>query len=158
VRERNRQIADGVLAAVNDPKRPRPIPAIEPVPPALNFAPLENAAASLTRAADRWQKVVAAAGPALARDPNRVKAINAALIQSERQFIDDKGLPRRAWYRHMLYAPGYYTGYGVKTMPGVREAIEENRYADVEPEVVRVAAALDRETALLTRLADGLER
>ena len=61
--------------------------------------------------------------------------MNARLIQSERQFIDEGGLPRRAWYRHLLYAPGYYTGYGVKTMPGVREAIEDKRYSDVEREV-----------------------
>ena len=110
----------------------------------------------MTRAADRWQKAVVASGPAIAADANRARALNARLIQSERQFIDEQGLTRRAWYRHMLYAPGYYTGYGVKTMPGVREAIEEKRYADVEPEIVRVAAALDRETALLTGLADGL--
>ena len=70
--------------------------------------------------------------------------MNARLIQSERQFIDEAGLPRRPWYRHLLYAPGYYTGYGVKTMPGVREAIEDKRYAEVEREVVRVAAALTR--------------
>ena len=49
------------------------------------------------------------------------------------------GLPRRPWYRHLLYAPGYYTGYGVKTMPGVREAIEEKNYAEAEAEIVRVA-------------------
>ncbi len=157
VKERNRQIADGVLAAVNDPQRPRPIPKAEAVPPALNFAPLENAATALTRAAERYQKAAAAAGPALANDPLRLKALNTRLIQSERQFIDENGLPRRPWYRHLLYAPGYYTGYGVKTMPGVREAIEEKRYADAEREVLRVAAALDRETALLDAATGGLE-
>lgn len=158
VKERNRQINDGVLAAVSDPKRPRPIPKVEAVPPALNFAPIENAATALARAADRWHKALGAARPVLANDSNRLKAVNARLIQSERQFIDEHGLPRRSWYRHLLYAPGYYTGYGVKTMPGVREAIEEKRYADVEKEVVRVAAALDRETALLDGVAEELER
>jgi N-acetylated-alpha-linked acidic dipeptidase len=158
VKERNRQINDGVFAAVNDPKRPRPVPKVEAVPPALNFAPLENAAAALVQAADRWQKAVAGARQMLANDQNRLKAVNARLIQSERQFIDENGLPRRSWYRHLLYAPGYYTGYGVKTMPGVREAIEEKRYADVEREVVRLAAALDRETSLLNDVAGELER
>lgn len=156
VKERNREINDGVFAAVNDPKRPRPIPKIEVVPPALNFAPLENAAAELTVAADRWKKVLAAAQPALANDPSRLKMVNARLMQSERQFTDEEGLPRRPWYRHLLYAPGYYTGYGVKTMPGVREAIEDKRYGDVEKEIVRVAAALNRETALLDGLAEQL--
>jgi N-acetylated-alpha-linked acidic dipeptidase len=143
---------------VNDPKRPRPAPPLESVPPALNFAPLENAASALTRAAGRWRTALAAAQPGLTRDPRRLTAINARLMQSERQFIDPVGLPRRPWYRHLLYAPGYYTGYGVKTMPGVREAIEDKRYAEVEAEVVRIAAALDRETALLDGLAEELER
>jgi N-acetylated-alpha-linked acidic dipeptidase len=158
VKERNRQINDGVFAAVNDPKRPRQVPRIEPVPPALNFAPLENAATALARAADRWQKAIKAAHIVLATDPNRLKAMNARLIQSERQFIDADGLPRRSWYRHLLYAPGYYTGYGVKTLPGVREAIEEKRYTEVEREVLRAAAALDRETALLDGASEELER
>ena len=67
-------------------------------------------------------------------------------------------MPRRSWYRHLLYAPGYYTGYGVKTMPGVREAIEDKRYGEVEREVLRVAAALTREITLLEGVAADLER
>ena len=158
VKERNRQIADGVFAAVNDPKRPRPLPAVETIAPALNFAPLENAASALTGAAARWRAAIAAARAGLATDPNRLTAINARLMQSERQFMNPAGLTRRPWYRHLLYAPGYYTGYGVKTMPGVREAIEDKRYGEVEAEVVRVAAALERETALLNGLAEELEK
>jgi N-acetylated-alpha-linked acidic dipeptidase len=153
VRERNRQVNDGVFAAVNDPKEPRPVPKVEEVPPALNFAPLENAVAALARAAERYK----AAAARTASDPAVLRAVNARLIQSERQFIDDGGLPRRPWYRHMLYAPGFYTGYGVKTMPGVREAIEQKRYAEAEKEAVRVAAALDRETALVNAVAASLE-
>ena len=153
VRERNRQITDGVFAAVTDPKKPRPVPAVEEVPPALNFAPLENSVSALARAADRYKAAAAKAGP----DPATARAVNARLIQSERQFIDEGGLPRRPWYRHMLYAPGFYTGYGVKTMPGVREGIEQKRYAEAEREAVRVAAALDRETALVNEAARLLE-
>jgi N-acetylated-alpha-linked acidic dipeptidase len=158
VQERNRQVTDGVFAAVRDPKRPRPIPSLEEVPPALNFAPLENAASALTRAADRYHKAVAAARQRVVTDTAQLQAINARLIQSERQFIDEQGLPRRTWYRHLLYAPGYYTGYGVKTMPGVREAIEDKRYGEVEREVLRVAEALTRETTLLEGMAADLER
>ena len=153
VRERNRQINDGVFAAVIDPKKPRPVPQVEEVPPSLNFAPLENAVSALSRAADRYKTAAAKAGS----DPATLRAVNARLIQSERQFIDEGGLPRRPWYRHMLYAPGFYTGYGVKTMPGVREGIEQKRYAEAEREVVRVAAALDRETALVNEAARLLE-
>ena len=80
------------------------------------------------------------------------------MIQSERQLTDPAGLPRRPWYRHLLYAPGYYTGYAVKTMPGVREAIEEKHYAEAEAEIVRVARALEREQALLDAASADLER
>jgi len=153
VRERNRQVNDGVMAAVIDPKAPRPVPSVEEVPPALNFAPLENAVSALARAADRYKAAAARAGA----DPAMLRAVNARLIQAERQFIDEGGLPRRPWYRHLLYAPGAYTGYGVKTMPGVREGIEQRRYAEAEKEAVRVAAAIDRETALINAAAQMLE-
>ena len=152
--ERNRQIADGTLAAVRDPKLSRPIPQTEDVPPALNFAPLDNAVRAFSRAADRYKAAVAKG----AADATAQRAVNARLIQAERQFIDEGGLPRRPWYRHLLYAPGFYTGYGVKTMPGVREGIEQKRYAEAEKEVLRVAAALDRETALVNAAAAELEK
>jgi N-acetylated-alpha-linked acidic dipeptidase len=71
---------------------------------------------------------------------------------------DPAGLPRRPWYRHLLYAPGYYTGYAVKTMPGVREAIEEKNYAEADAEIARVARALEREKALLEAASADLER
>src|SRR5262245_4361781 len=157
-RERNRQIEDGVFAAVNDPRHPRPIPAVEVIPPALNFAPLENASAALTEAGAKYQRAATAARAKLAADPQLAKPINARLIQSERQLTDPDGLPKRPWYRHLLYAPGFYTGYGVKTMPGVRESIEQKQYADAEKEIVRVAKALDRETALVNAAASELER
>jgi N-acetylated-alpha-linked acidic dipeptidase len=72
--------------------------------------------------------------------------------------LGNEGLPKRPWYRHLLYAPGYYTGYGVKTMPGVREAIEQKQWKDADAEIVRVASALDREADLVTRAAAALER
>jgi len=154
VRERNREITDGVLAAVNDPKEPRPIPASEDVPPALNFAPLENALTALTHAADRYK--TATARPVT--DVAVIRTVNARLIQAERQFIDEGGLPRRPWYRHLLYAPGFYTGYGVKTMPGVREAIEQKRYEEADKEAARLAAAVTREAALINDAATALEK
>jgi N-acetylated-alpha-linked acidic dipeptidase len=79
------------------------------------------------------------------------------LMQSERALTDPAGLPRRAWYRHLLYAPGYYTGYSVKTMPGVREGIEQKEYAGVEAEAVKIAAALDRLSAIADAASARLE-
>jgi N-acetylated-alpha-linked acidic dipeptidase len=158
IKERNRQIEDGVFAAIADPRRPMRAPQVEAVPPAINFAPLENAATALTRAAERYKKAADAARPRIAANTAILRAVNARLIQSERQLTDPAGLPKRPWYRHLLYAPGFYTGYSVKTLPGVREGIEQKAYAEAEAEVVRVARALDRETALVEAAAADLER
>ncbi|MCX6552922.1 MAG: M28 family peptidase [Acidobacteria bacterium] len=156
--ERNRQIDDGVFAATNDPRRPTVAPPRADVPPAINFAPLENAVAALAVSAQRYTKALAGAGPQLAQHPDVVKAVNTRLMQSERQLLDPAGLPHREWYRHLIYAPGFYTGYGVKTLPGVREGIEQTRFAEAEAEVVRAAGALEREAALVSAAAADLER
>jgi N-acetylated-alpha-linked acidic dipeptidase len=125
------------------------------VPPSINFAPLENAASALTQAAERFRKSLDSARSHLT--PETVRALNHGFMQSERHLTDAAGLPRRPWYRHMLYAPGFYTGYGVKTMPGVREALEQKDYAEAEREVVRVAEALARETQLIDGLTKTLD-
>ncbi|HYS24150.1 MAG TPA: transferrin receptor-like dimerization domain-containing protein, partial [Vicinamibacterales bacterium] len=157
VRERNRQIDEGVFAAINDPKRPLEAPKTERVAPALNFAPLENAAELLTQAAARYHRALDAARPKLASGSAGVRAANAKLLQAERQLTDEGGLPKRPWYRHLLYAPGFYTGYAVKTMPGVREAIEQKLYGEAETEIARVAKALEREAALLDSISSSLQ-
>jgi N-acetylated-alpha-linked acidic dipeptidase len=156
IREINRQIEEGVFTALSDTRRPLRHPEIESVPPSINFAPLENAAAQLTQAAERYRRSLE--GSLSRLTPDVIQTINKRLIQSERQLTDVAGLPRRPWYRHLLYAPGYYTGYAVKTMPGVREAIEEKNYAEAEREVTRVADALTREVALINELAQVLDQ
>jgi N-acetylated-alpha-linked acidic dipeptidase len=158
IRERNRQIAEGVFAAVRDPRKPTPTPKIETVPPAISFAPLDNAVTALADAARRYDKSLTAARTTIVADRSALGALNAKLRQAEIQLIDHDGLFRRPWYRHLVYAPGYYTGYGVKTIPGVREGIEDGRYADAEFEVTRVARALGRLTTLVDAATADLER
>ena len=88
----------------------------------------------------------------------RLAEVNATLYRTEQSLTDSKGLPGREWYKHMLYAPGFYTGYGVKTMPGIREAVEDRPNAGVaRREAARVAAAIDRMATQVTRAADTLE-
>ena len=70
--------------------------------------------------------------------------INELLRGIEQAFISDKGLPRREWFKNMLYAPGYYTGYGVKTLPGIREGLEERKWSEVRLYINEVAKSLDR--------------
>ncbi len=156
-KERNREIEDGVFAAIADRREPLKPPQVEAIAPAINFAPLENAANGLASAAERYAKAVRAAAPRLA-GAEALAAVNQRLIQSERQLTDPAGLPRRPWYRHLLYAPGFYTGYAVKTVPGVREAIEEKQYQEAEREAARAAQAIQRETALVSAAAAELEK
>ena len=143
IKEKNTEIDDGTFAALADPKKKMVPPVKVPVPPYVNFAPLDNAADELSRAAEGYEKALAAAGD---RAP---ASLNAKLIQSERLLTDPAGLPNRPWFEHLIYAPGFYTGYGVKTIPGVREAIEEKHPAEIEQQMVRAAQALQREAGLL---------
>jgi N-acetylated-alpha-linked acidic dipeptidase len=156
IAERNRQIEEGVFQATNDPRRPAVAPPREDVPPHLNFAPLENALVALQRSADRYAKARdAVSGRALA--PDTLARVNAMLIRSERVLLSPDGLPRRPWYKHLLYAPGVYSGYGAKTLPGAREAIELKRYSEADGEIARIARALEDEAALADRAAAELE-
>jgi len=160
VREQNREIDEGVFTATNDPREPLVPPRKEEVPPYLNFAPLDNAVDALTRAAERYQKAVAKAeangGAALAKTD--LKALNATLLQSERALTLADGLPRRPWYRHQIYAPGFYTGYGVKTLPGVREAIEQKNWREADDQIPRLARTLGAEADVVNRAAEQMEK
>ena len=71
--------------------------------------------------------------------------------------LDPGGLPNRAWFEHMIYAPGFYTGYGVKTLPAVRETIEQKQWKEVDPQIARTAAAVEREASLLKEATKSLE-
>lgn len=113
--------------------------------PYLNFAPLDNAVLRLKQSAKAGDEALARAlGPASTATPAQLAEVNGILRGLEQTLMDDRGLPGRAWYQHMIYAPGLKTGYGVKTLPGVREAIEDRRWPDVEEFSPRIAAALNR--------------
>jgi len=127
-RELGQLLDDGSYRLAADPLAPRAPPPRAPEPPAMNFAPLDEAVKRLqmsTAAFDREYARAAAGTDAAAR-----ARLNAALDGLERTLTDSGGLPNREWYRHMIYAPGATTGYGVKTLPGIREALEESRWDD----------------------------
>jgi N-acetylated-alpha-linked acidic dipeptidase len=157
IEEINRRLADGYYAMTNDPRNPLHPPKSEQPAPHLNFAPLENASEELKTAAARFEKAYGAAVAANA-PASALAQVNALLRQSDQALMLPEGLPKRPWYRHSLYAPGYYTGYGVKTMPGVREAIEQKDWKLADVEIGRASAALMRESELVTRAAEILER
>lgn len=152
----NRLLADGRYAAAADPRLTFVPPAREESVPYLNFAPLRNANRRLSDAAAAYDTAL---GTAMQRGalPNETRReLNRLLTLAERSLTRDAGLPRRPWFRHQIYAPGFYTGYGVKTLPGVREAIEQRAWEEASEQIGYAAASLgalsselERATALL---------
>jgi N-acetylated-alpha-linked acidic dipeptidase len=112
--------------------------------PVLDFGPLWSATGALRQAADAYEVDAAAIGrlapDGLLTRRAQVQALNRLLYTSERLWAHPAGLPGRDWFKHQLYAPGSYTGYGVKTLPGIREAVEQRRW-DEAAEYLRAAAA-----------------
>jgi N-acetylated-alpha-linked acidic dipeptidase len=136
--KRNGLIDDGSFKLALDPSEALGAPRREDAVPYLNLAPLHNAVAALTAASAHY-KEAAAAGTL---DARRRTQLNQLLFKSERTLLDERGLPERPWYRHQLYAPGYYTGYGAKTLPALREAIEQRQFDGVDEAVQRIAGTL----------------
>ena len=143
IKEQNTELEEGVFQALQDPKKQSVPPPQQPMPPYFNFAPLDQASDDLTAAATAFDKAFAG------RVSTAPPSLNLQLIQAERVLMDPEGLPARPWFRNMMYAPGFYTGYGVKTLPAVREAIEQKQWQDVDMQIVRTASALQREAHLL---------
>jgi N-acetylated-alpha-linked acidic dipeptidase len=158
--EQNQGIDDGMYAAVSDPRYPTLPPPREAVPPILNFAPLENGLAALERTAALYDKALAHAdengAASLARAS--LREVNAKLIAIERALTLNDGLPNRPWFRHQIYAPGFYTGYGVKTLPAVRESIEQKQWKQADEQIARVGKVLENTGEAIEGAAAALQR
>ncbi|MBL8125643.1 MAG: M28 family peptidase [Blastocatellia bacterium] len=145
----NQIIANGMLKAVQDPKETYVMPAAKENVPFLNFAPLQNAVAKLTESARVFQ--VASKGKQI--NAAKQAELDRLLYLSERSLTRDQGLPRRDWFRHQIYAPGFYTGYGVKTLPGIREAIEQRNWTEAEEQIRLAAATIEKFAAEIDKAA-----
>lgn len=148
-RNANRLIDNGMLKAVQDPTKAFVMPKPKSDVPYLNFAPLENAVARLNESARRYRS----ASSKQSGIAGNAAQLDSILYLSERSLIRDQGLPRRDWFRHQIYAPGFYTGYGVKTLPGIREAIEQRNWKEAEEQIVIAAAVLNRFSDEIDRAA-----
>ena len=152
---KNKQISDGTLAATFDPTKTDVLPSPKEPVPYLNFAPMQNALTKLQQSAkayDAAYKLLMNGAKPLSNAQRQ--ELDTALMQTERAMLRNEGLPRRPWYRHQIYAPGYYTGYGVKTLPAVREAIEQRNWKEASEQIevvartlLNVADAIDHATA-----------
>ncbi|HET8622573.1 MAG TPA: M28 family metallopeptidase [Gemmatimonadales bacterium] len=162
-KERNRQIDEGVFDAIRDPWQPEAAPPRLDSPPALDFAPLDSALAVLERSATRYDELAArqvhTSGSSSGRNHDiTLREVNGKLMAVERALTREEGLPGRPWYRHQIYAPGFYTGYGAKTLPGVREAIEERRWEDAKTQILRLSETLEGAARAIDAAAAARQR
>jgi N-acetylated-alpha-linked acidic dipeptidase len=153
----NRLVRDDRFKVAADPTETYVPPDAKDPVPHLNFAPIQNALEGLAESAEaheRARKALLAGDGRLSMD--QAREVDAILYRTERAMTHPDGLPGRSWFVHQIYAPGFYTGYGVKTLPGVREAIEERAWDEAERQISRlaetlrqVATEIDRATRLL---------
>jgi N-acetylated-alpha-linked acidic dipeptidase len=155
IRERNREIEEGVFTAIADPRRPEVAPKPEPLPPIIGFAPLQNAQAKLDDAARAFDRAFDRALSSGA-DPRVLAEANAKLRHAEQMLLSDAGLPGRPWFRHQIYAPGFYTGYGVKTLPAVREAVDQKKWDLAVEQISAVAQVIGKEADFVSGIAADL--
>ncbi len=148
-------VRSGDFRLAADPTRPFVEPEAPAPAPYLNFAPLRNAHDRLVRAARSADQALVAA--AEGGDDAVQEQLDELVVGSERLLTRDHGLPGRPWFRHHLYSPGLYTGYGVKTLPGVREAIEEGEWDKAQDQIDIAALVLDEYAAQLKRMARATE-
>jgi len=156
--ERNRELDEGMFDATADPTKKSVAPPRLTVPPYLNFAPLRNGLEALKNSAQKYQAAFAKAESNGGAGLTKAGAVNAKLLQTERALTAADGLPDRPWFKHQIYAPGFYTGYGVKTMPAVREAIEQDKWPLAEQSIATVGKVLTNEAAAIDGATAELER
>ncbi|MEY3619917.1 MAG: hypothetical protein RLZZ391_283, partial [Bacteroidota bacterium] len=142
----NELINNKAYAVAADPTEGLKLPSLQTEVPFLDFAPILNALTNLEKAAQQLEQKKSNA------DLKELERINSKIYTAEQALLMSTGLPRRPWYKHSLYAPGFYTGYGVKTVPGVREAIEQKNWSETTAQISEVAAAVNRLSTYLENL------
>jgi N-acetylated-alpha-linked acidic dipeptidase len=135
----NRMISEKLFDLAHDPTKTYHAPPVREAVPYLNFSDLDNALVQLKNSVDEFQQLY---GNATKLPAGKQQQLNSILYKSERKLLQEKGLPRRQWYKHQVYAPGYYTGYGVKTLPGIREGVEERHWQEAQENIEAVTRAL----------------
>jgi N-acetylated-alpha-linked acidic dipeptidase len=151
-REQDKLLDDDSYKLTANPDEPRAPPPRTADVPYLNFSELDNAVAKLEQSAKAFDKEFARLSSSNdAGSGGERERVNSALAILERDLTDPRGLPRREWYQHMIYAPGLHTGYGVKTLPGIREAIEERRWEEANQYIGVVSRALNAYSARMDR-------
>ena len=145
----NQVIKANDYSLASDPTKPENAPKPKDEVPFLDFSGIQNALTALEKSSGKlnevWNRKVAGTSN------TNLETLNKALYQAEQQLLTISGLPRRAWYRHAIYAPGFYTGYGVKTLPGIREAIEQRNWKEAQEQ-------MNLDASVITKFASYLDK
>ena len=141
----NQLIKEKRYAHAADARKNELPPSIKDEVPFLNFSSLQNAMSELEKSSNKLSDYITKGN----LSAEQKKALNKKLYRAEQQLLSESGLPRRPWYRHTIYAPGFYTGYGVKTLPGIREAIEQRNWKEAQQQADIDAATIRRFAAYL---------
>jgi N-acetylated-alpha-linked acidic dipeptidase len=141
--QENKMIRDKLFDLAKDPTKNFQSPKVEDAVPYLDFSNLENTMVQLKNTAEEFQIQYSSA---IQLPVDKQNELNEILYKVERSLINEKGLPGRPWYKHQIYAPGCYTGYGVKTLPGIREAIEQRKWIEAQENIEIVSKTLETYT------------
>jgi N-acetylated-alpha-linked acidic dipeptidase len=153
----NYLVNSGAYELAADPTKTYVPPETKETIPHLNFAPVQNALDKLKESAERYDTTLQDRLAGQPIDEATLGKLNGILISTEHMLTDKEGLPRRPWFRHQIYAPGFYTGYGVKTLPGITEGIEEGNWDEVDHYVTIVAEVLERTAATIDSATNVLQ-
>ena len=154
-RKREALAKDDAFRLASDPSKPVGAPAPEAATPHIELAALSDAVDHLKKSATMFDSAYADKGAKL--DPAHRAKLNAMLRDIDQLLLDDRGLPGRPWYKNLVYAPGRLTGYGAKTLPGVREAIEDRRFDDANLYAGRTAKVLENYATRLDQARSVVE-
>jgi len=147
VEKHNKLVSADTYELVMDPKKPIAPAKMKDEVPYLDFSPIQNVVAELEQSIETFSKA-----DVLALSPAKKAQLNQKLMGLEQVLLQEKGLPRRDWFKHQIYAPGFYTGYGVKTLPGVREAIEQKEWKEAQEQIGVLATTLKNFNAEVEQL------
>nr|WP_288935730.1 transferrin receptor-like dimerization domain-containing protein [uncultured Allomuricauda sp.] len=147
VEKHNKLVKQDAYQLVMDPKKPIAPAKMEAEVPYLDFSPIQNVVADLKKSIATFSKA-----DVLTLSSAKKAQLNQELMGMEQVLLQDKGLPRRDWFKHQIYAPGFYTGYGVKTLPGVREAIEQKEWKEAQEQIGVLATTLKNFDAQVQKL------
>ncbi|MEC3964546.1 transferrin receptor-like dimerization domain-containing protein [Flagellimonas halotolerans] len=147
VEKHNKLVQQDAYQLTMDPKKPVAPAKLQDEVPYLDFSPIQNVVADLKKSIATFSKA-----DVLALSGAKKAQLNQKLMGMEQALLQDKGLPRRDWFKHQIYAPGFYTGYGVKTLPGVREAIEQQEWKEAQEQIGVLATTLKHFDAQIQQL------